>query len=614
MKVCRPFPPRFARALALAVSAGFFAVVSPAAVLALEPLRDAPILWWENDAAAIPNIPAERDPIIRRDQFTSTFARPLQRNTRFSNVTRRVGSWFAGDHVPPASNVNALDEIPNSTWFTNRIGLFPMTPQEVAHGPGEGTGPDTSGPWTVVSAKTQGVTPGFNIKDARGDIYLVKFDPPGSPGLVGVPSVLGGRIFHAAGYFVPEDFIVTFPKERLVLGDGVKIRVDGKKRPMTMEDLDRILATVAKVESGEYLAIASKFLKGKPLGPFDYLGQRRDDPNDRIRHEHRRELRGLRVLAAWTHHFDTKQHNSLDMLVEEDGRRFVRHHLIDFGSTLGAGAHGGEPKYGREYGIDAPQIGARLLALGFHEDDWRRVEAKYPPAELAGSVGYYDVEYFNPKGFKPLLPNPAFANLTDRDGYWAAKIITAFTDAHLDAIADGIPAPNPAAVDYLIATLKGRRNIIAREWFTRVPPIDYFRVEGSWGEPEEVPSVSSEPLQGFVTLMEGGVDATLAARDLGVERGIWPAASTHWRVRCAAVDANREPELWTDWEECAVENGGRAAISLATGGPALALSTADPSKRPFLAFEWQTDRGDGWSDSVTAYVARASGHVVAVDR
>jgi hypothetical protein len=252
--------------------------------------------------------------------------------------------------------------------------------------------------------------------------------------------VICARLFHAAGYNVPDDAVVTFRREDLLLGEGVKISAGATKRDMTAEDLDAILARVDQASPGEYLAIASRFLDGTPLGPFDYKGRRRDDPNDRIDHEHRRELRGLRLFAAWLNHFDSKQQNSLDMLVEEDGRRFVRHHLIDFASTLGSGARGPSEKYGWEYGLDGPAILGRVLTLGLVEDEWRR--ARRP--EGIPEVGFFDAERFDPMAFDPLLPNTAFAHMTDRDGYWAAKILTAFTDEHLAAICAGARYANPS--------------------------------------------------------------------------------------------------------------------------------------------------------------------------
>ena len=103
----------------------------------------------------------------------ATFFRPLGRIFHPGRIVRGIGSAFGGDHVQPAANLNALDEAPNSSWFTNRIGLFPMTPEQVARGPIMEAGPDTSSTWTVVDAKTEGVTPGFTIDLQQKDLRLV---------------------------------------------------------------------------------------------------------------------------------------------------------------------------------------------------------------------------------------------------------------------------------------------------------------------------------------------------------------------------------------------------------------------------------------------------------
>jgi hypothetical protein len=76
-------------------------------------------------------------------------------------------------------------------------------------------------------------------------------------------------------------------------------------------------------------------LPGTVLGPFRYAGTRPDDPNDLVPHEHRRELRALRVFGAWTNLVDWKAGNTLDTLVEENGRSIVKHYLQDVGSSLG---------------------------------------------------------------------------------------------------------------------------------------------------------------------------------------------------------------------------------------------------------------------------------------
>ena len=66
------------------------------------------------------------------------------------------------------------------------------------------------------------------------------------------------------------------------------------------------------------------------------LDRRPDDPNDRIAHQHRRSLRASWVLFAWLAELDPSSINSLDSYVEQDGRHFVRHYIIDFGATLGS--------------------------------------------------------------------------------------------------------------------------------------------------------------------------------------------------------------------------------------------------------------------------------------
>jgi hypothetical protein len=275
------------------------------------------------------------------------------------------------------------------------------------------------------------------------------------------------------------------------------------------------------------------------------------------------------LFAAWLNHFDSKQQNSLDMLVEEDGRRFVRHHLIDFASTLGSGARGPSEKYGWEYGLDGPAILGRVLTLGLVEDEWRR--ARRP--EGIPEVGFFDAERFDPMAFDPLLPNTAFAHMTDRDGYWAAKILTAFTDEHLAAICAGARYANPSAERYVREVLAARRDIIAREFFERVCPVDFFRVE----------------------------DDRVIGADLGVERGIWAKDATRYRTRAWPVDAARR------------RLGGAPAWSVVES-PEVSLGDG-PASHPFRAAEFQVSRdGGSWGSPVLVYVARGSGRVVEVNR
>jgi len=572
------------------VVAGLWMTVAVPPVGAAEPLRDEPVIWHEDDRRPTPVL-EERDPNLLWDMIHDSVVLPVGRHTRPDRLVRRIGTLFGGEHVPAAANVNALDEVPNSAWFTNRIGLYPLSAAEAFRGAAPGRGPDCGAPYVVTRAKTQGVTPGFVIRDGRGDSYLIKFDPPGCLGQTTRAGVVSARILHAAGYNVPNDNVVTFSPEDLRLDDGVTVKLqDGSERPMTINDLDLILAQVEPLADGRYLAIASQYVAGRPIGCYDFRGRRRDDPNDRIDHENRREQRGLRLFAAWLHHYDTKQHNTLDAYVPADdgAGHYVRHYLIDFASTLGTGAAGAVPRYGWEYTIDLLPALGRALALGLHEDPWRRLEEPRPNSE----IGYWESEWFDPQDFKPMQPNSAFANLTHRDGYWAAKIISAFRDEHLRAMVGAAGYRDPAEEAYVVRVLAARRDKIARTYFDRIPPLDFFTLE----------------------------DGRLWFRDLGVERGIYPERETRYRWRLRPVNENRAGPAWPEWteSECTmVEVGGlvttgpSAPAGIAAAGPA---ASGAPAAYPFLSFECQVQRGDGWSRTTRIYISRARQAVIALER
>lgn len=565
----RPALRRTAAPLALAAA---LAAAAPGALAARPPLADAPAVWHADDRRPVP-VPAPDEPGIVPYAFTSFVSRPVARFFHPGRLVRRAGT---GDPGRPAGDVNVLDEVVDSSWFTNRIGLRELTDAELVQGPAHGTalheGPDRSAPWTVVGAKTAGVTPGFRISDARGDTWLLKFDPPTHPGMTIRAGVVSNLLFHAMGFNTPVDRIVEFDAADLVIRDGTTIELErGVAVPLTAANLDSVLAATGSVFGGRYQALASRYLDGIPLGPFDDQGRRADDPNDRLKHQDRRELRALAVFGAWVNHFDIKRHNSLDTYVGEPGRGWVKHHLIDFASTLGG--FGDEPvlRFGHEYGFDVFPVLGRMIGFGLVEDAWI---GQTRPAGL-DEVGLFEAAHFAPDAWKPDLPHSAVADCTRQDAYWAAKIVSAFGDRQLRLVVEQGRYRDPAAVDYLVRTLAARRDRIARHWFAQVPPLDYF------------------------TPVAGGV----AFADLAVERGYARAGRTRYRYRLAAVTADREAGAWTDW----IETPDRL---FATGG----APAATPA-RPFLAVRFQVRRGDGpWSPEATVYQAAASGRIVGVER
>jgi len=369
-----------------------------------------------------------------------------------------------------ALNINTIDEVPDSSWFTNRVGARSRgapNVDDLASGPDTGAGP-APGPWMVTSRKSEGVTPGFTIRDSAGEIYWIKFDPKGFPEMASGAEVISTKFFHAFGYHVPENYIATLDADALQVAPDATMRdEDGRRRPIVRDDVDDVLEMAAQQPDGTYRVLASRNLPGRPLGPFRYYGTRPDDPNDIFPHEHRRELRGLSVFAAWLNHDEVRSTNSLDTVVPSGSRQIVRHHLLDFGSTLGSGSVKAQSRRaGNEFAWEARPTIVTMLTLGFYVRPWIKVDYPEVPA-----VGRFESTYYRPEHWKPDYPNPAFKNARPEDQFWAARIVAAFSDDAVAAIVRQARYTNPEATAYVTKTLLERKSKVLRAWLNGTNPI-----------------------------------------------------------------------------------------------------------------------------------------------
>lgn len=374
----------------------------------------------------------------------------------------------AGDRTATrALNINTAGEVPDSSWFTNRIGTDRMTLDELVKGPDTGTGP-VDGPWTIVSAKTEGVSPGLTVRDAAGTVYFVKFDPPANPEMASGAEIISTKFFHALGYHVPENYVAFVKRESLQIGSTVSLTDrDGRRRRMEPRDVDDVLAKAARQPDGAYRVIASKALQGTPVGPFRYHGTRPDDPNDIVPHEHRRELRGLSVFAAWLNHDGARSVNSLDTLVSAGGRTIVRHHLIDFGSTLGSGTTQAQTiRSGNEYIWESRPTIITMLTFGFYVRPWIKVQYPEIPA-----VGRFEAAFFRPEEWKAEYANPAFLNARPEDRFWAAHIVSKFSNEAIATIVGTAKFTDPRATEYLTSVIQSRRTKVMLSWLNVTNPV-----------------------------------------------------------------------------------------------------------------------------------------------
>jgi len=419
------------------------------------------------------------DDPIRVDDDRAVDASKVQPTDRGNLYDFVEHTFFApGDREPrPAVNVNTIGEVPDSSWFTNRIGARPVSIAEIVRGPDRVERLSIDG-WDIVEGKDEGLQPGLRVADpATNHIYHVEFDPPSNPEMASGAEMVGTALYHAFGYHVVDVYLVEFDPRKTRIRPGATIRdtVSGKRRPLTWADIDAALGGAARLPNGAYRALAIRFADGQPLGSFQYHGTRPDDPNDIFPHEHRRELRGSRVFAAWLNHDDSRRVNSLDMLTESsEGAHYVKHFMFDFGSIMGSGtAFAQSPRAGNEY-LFEPRPGFLTLAtLGLWVRPWMRV--RYP--DVPASVGRFESDFFHPTAWRPEYPNPAFANMRPDDAFWGARIVAQFTGEAIRAIVEKAQYSDPRATEYVTRTLVERRDKVLRAWLNGVNPIDEVRLD-----------------------------------------------------------------------------------------------------------------------------------------
>ncbi|HXN40854.1 MAG TPA: hypothetical protein VN918_03630, partial [Myxococcaceae bacterium] len=256
------------------------------------PLREP--MWRDDDQRPQRNVP--------EDYFSPMYWEGVR-----SSIFDPMTNFLSADHSGEALNVNAMDEVPDSSWFENRLGKSPMTPEQMARGPCEGSPLDASQAWTVIGGKLDGQTPGFQIKASDGRRYLLKFDDDVQPERATAADVIGSKFFYAAGYHVPCNQIVHFEESTLKVSPGEEKKPHG----VTPEQVHSILEFAPKEEDGRFRAMATELIAGKIIGPWRYQSTRDDDVNDVVPHEHRRELRANYVISAWLNHFDSRDGNTL---------------------------------------------------------------------------------------------------------------------------------------------------------------------------------------------------------------------------------------------------------------------------------------------------------------
>ncbi|MBN1688598.1 MAG: hypothetical protein JW893_05820, partial [Candidatus Omnitrophica bacterium] len=364
--------------------------------------------------------------------------------------------------TPRSQDVNALDQVPASSWYTPRMGYQKLTPQEILDGPRQMGPPEK--PYVITKAKTKGDSPGFIIQDKRGLKYLIKFDNPDYPSTESGINLIVNRLFWAFGYNVPEDYLVE------IHPDDWKIGPESKVTETAIQD---VLMRSAVESDGRYRATASLFLQGTVLGPIPPKGTRPGDPHDQIPHENLRILRALRVFSAFLDQSGMRADNSLDVYVGDIGEGHTQHYLLDFGEALGAhGLRKNRMWDGFEHFFSWEDFFKNALTFGYPLKPWEKMTV-----EKSDPRGSFESHFFQFNNWKETYQYLPMEKSLPDDDYWAAKIISSLSEEHLRNLFQAAHFPDPEYSQYLIETLLQRREKILASVFRRITPLESRGIE-----------------------------------------------------------------------------------------------------------------------------------------
>ena len=142
--------------------------------------------------------------------------------------------------------------------------------------------------------------------------------------------------------------------------------------------------------------------------------------------------------------------------------------MFDFGSILGSGTvYAQRHRPGNEYIFEQRPGWLSLVTLGLYVRPWMTID--YP--RVPRSVGRLEAERFDPLTWKPEYPNAAFENLRPDDAFWAARIVSKFSDEAIRAVVEKAAYSDPAATDYMTKTIIARRDKVVAAWINQVCPV-----------------------------------------------------------------------------------------------------------------------------------------------
>jgi len=175
---------------------------------------------------------------------------PLPREPETQDASRAVNSdvdlfsdllinlfMKPGDVTPGvrAGNINTIDEVPDSSWFTNRIGVRDLPIAEITRGPSKFERLDATD-WTIVRGKSPGgFHPGFVAQHPGdpGQVYQLEVDHVDHPQMATGAELIGTLVYHALGYHTEDVYAIRVDPARITISDKATIRDSSGRRRST---------------------------------------------------------------------------------------------------------------------------------------------------------------------------------------------------------------------------------------------------------------------------------------------------------------------------------------------------------------------------------------------
>ena len=258
-----------------------------------------------------------------------------------NNTLKTTGQRHPSTGIIPAQGVNTLGEVMDGDWYVNRHATRRMTIEELQRGPGNDVPPAVDGPWQVLVVKPFGVNQGLLIADAKRDLYLLRFDPPGYEGLATGAEMVTSRFLYALGYHVPENYLVRFERSRLVANaEGQTVSSAGRPRRLVPADIDCFLRGMCRSVRAD-VPRRGDARAGAPRGAASARtksgGRGATTPTTPCLTNTGATSAGCSCSRPGSTTAARAPSTRYDILTPVDGVTRLRHYLIDFTRSLGSG-------------------------------------------------------------------------------------------------------------------------------------------------------------------------------------------------------------------------------------------------------------------------------------